>query len=390
MSKYDYILTLRESARHAHEEAVKEFGETNELLKDLRIVFDWLAEERDSTRVSSRKFKQRLPDVHKKFPLLASCFSRMDVNGDCWLDWSEFVSFCLQDERMRHLMKRQTRMNVYGVDFSGALTLKDYQDPIHGCECSLAPPLLPWETMHVVEWRITGLQYSGFDKGAPVMHNGRAIDPGTFITSPPFRAAGVKGFLTFWPAGYWTACNKRKKKAVINFLVDKEEPGAPCPIPPPSTWCCVGCKVPPGSNLQLRYYVGRQKSKVRECYWGMASEADSLWAPDGERPPEEVIQIKDEDYLTVGVQIFRNKGVVHGRPGVIKVPEGARFHVRPKVVPQGVPAPKTSKILNRNLNVMVAPQPALTQASSMPSFAQRTKSLLHSASASALHTSKLI
>ncbi|CAE7360620.1 unnamed protein product, partial [Symbiodinium natans] len=88
-------------------------------------------------------------------------------NGDCWLDWSEFVTFCLEDERMTHLMKRQTRMNVYGVDFSGALTVKDYQDPVHGCECSFSPPLLPWETMHVVEWRITGLQYNGFERGVP-------------------------------------------------------------------------------------------------------------------------------------------------------------------------------------------------------------------------------
>merc|ERR1719401_2982544 len=100
------------------------------------------------------------------------------------------------------MLNRARTVTVYGVDGSGKRSYKDFRDPAHMCETGAAPPLLPWEVSHVVEWRIEGLTVSR--KGAPAMYAGVPIRPGTSIASPPFRAGGVCGSLRLWPAGYYS------------------------------------------------------------------------------------------------------------------------------------------------------------------------------------------
>jgi len=344
-NKCDYLLENLETACAAFEVPVAAFGENNDLLLELRTVFDWMAEEKGATRIPSRQFKARLPEIHKKFPLLAMNFARMDRNGDCWLDWNEFVTFCLKDERLHRTMKRATSIHVYSVDHKGARMYKDTMDPVHACENSTVPPLLPWESHHCVEWRIEGLEYN--DRGLPVLFGGNPINPGACITSPPFLAAGVSGCLKFWPVSYWNEARRRKKSAVPGGEEDRSTGGL-CPLPAVNSWCCVGVSLPPGEHLQLRFYVGDQSSEIRECYWSKGIHAAQLWAPGGKSPLEEA-GMRNSSRLVVGIEIHRNKGIVHGKPKMIKLLDKARLNTRPAMKPPlGVALPNNSVLLSRS------------------------------------------
>lgn len=116
---------------------------------------------------------------------------------------------CMNAPKVHSMMNRARLMTVYGVDAKGGKSFKDINDPRHMCETSASPPMLPWETAHVVEWRIENLAVSR--KGAPCMYGGIPIRPGKAITSPPFRAAGVCGSLRFWPAGFYSEPQRRAK-----------------------------------------------------------------------------------------------------------------------------------------------------------------------------------
>mmetsp|Transcript_6949 Transcript_6949/g.12275 ORF Transcript_6949/g.12275 Transcript_6949/m.12275 type:complete len:383 (-) Transcript_6949:83-1231(-) len=348
MSKFDYFLLNREAARDAFEEEVAAFGESDQLLQELRIVYDWIAEEKGLMKISSRHFKQRLPEIHKKFPLLAANFARMDANGDCWLEWTEFAEFCLKDERLLMMMKRHTSIAVYGVDFTGARNYKDETDAHFAVDVGTASSILPWEKSHVVEWRIHGLQLAGSEKGLPVLLNGAQMRAGQSIASPPFRAAGVCGVLRFWPVNFWTEPQLRKKAAEPGFDVDKEKEGYYL-MPGVNTWCCLGVDLPPGSHLQLKFYVGRYRSDLRECFWAKGTSGGQLWAPDGKRPPQEVRDLDGkDDYLTVGIEIIRNKGVLDRKPKLARVHHKFRNNTRPVLKPQGSRIPENSKLLSHS------------------------------------------
>lgn len=286
-----------------------EFTEETELMKELRAIFDWMAEEKGCMKIASRKFKERVPELHRRMPQIASSFRRMDANGDCWLEWSEFATFCLKDRSLMQQMKRTTTVSVYAKERDGSISYKEMLDPHRQCEIGTIPPLLPWEISHVVEWRIENLLIGPL-KGCPVTHGPIVVRPGFSLASPPFRGAGVCGFLRFWPAGYWTEAQRRLKVQVSapHFRSDEQIKG-PYPMPPPDAWCCVGCHVPANTHLSFRFFSGSYKSEKRNCFWHEGNFPGMLWSPDMPRPV-----LGEGDCFTVGIEIFRNYGMTDGVP----------------------------------------------------------------------------
>lgn len=306
-----------------------------------------------------------MPEVNKHFPQLAKSFAKMDVNGDCWLDWTEFVDFCIKDEKFLKVMKRATCMIVYGVDFNGARTYKIPEDSHLSCEMSIAPPLLPWEQSHIVEWRIYGLDYSGTHRGLPVYYHGRHVRHGTSIASPAFRAAGVCGYLRFWPVSYWTEPQLRKKSSVPGLKGEKDNPSTGICLPSANSWCCIGMCLPPGSHVQAHFHVGQFRSELQECFFSKGTSGGQLWAPKGLAPPEEIRTMSKGTPLVVCVEIVRNKGVLHQKPSVKRVHEKHRFNTRPALNPVGsivarMP-PGSSKLLGRAMS-----EPALEAKAGRP------------------------
>lgn len=349
MSKFDYFVRNREDAKRCFETEVAVFGDTSVLLSELRLVFDWIAEENSAQRVSSRKFKQRLPEIHKRFPLLANNFARADANGDCWLEWKEFANFCLKDERIVKMMKRQTSICTYGIDFNGIRTFKDRFDAAHTCEMSSAPPLLPWESSHLVEWRIEGLRYSS--RGLPTTYWGHQIYHGQCLVSPPFRAGGVWGSLRFWPVSYWTETQQWKKRITISEKTSKDAMSHAPASPGADAWCAVGVNLPSGSHMQFRLFVGSTSSDVRTCYCSKGVDSAQVWAPIETKPPTEVQDLDESEHITVGIEIFQNKGAEYGKPGVKRLSDKARLNFRPPLKEIGMPMPKASVLLSRNASL---------------------------------------
>lgn len=306
-NKYAYFLKYKDSARVAFEDNVAPFSDGDRLLKQLRALFEWIAEEPGVDKMPSRKFKRKLPEIHRKFPQLSTAFTRMDANGDCWLEWAEFIDFCLKDTRLHASLKRQLCICVYGIDHDGIRRYKELNDPFYMCETGIAPPLLPWEVAHVVEWRIEGLKLSF--RGSPVTYGGMPVAPGNAIASPPFRAAGVVGFLRFWPQGYYPACVRRKKAArpVGTELLSSD---GSYPMPPFDTWCCIGACVPNGTHLKFRFYIADQYSDERQFYWQGCTHACQLWSPPDPAPPDHLVKAASADggALVVGFEILKNLG----------------------------------------------------------------------------------
>jgi len=287
-----------------------EFEEEIPLIKELRAIFDWMAQEKDATKMSHRKFTHRLPELHRRMPQIARSFKHMDRNGDCWLEWEEFMDFCLKEVSLMQQMKRTTVVTVYAKERDGQISYKELLDPRRMCDMGTVPPLLPWEVSHVVEWRVDGLQ-CGPTRGFPIRQGPIVVRPGTSLASPPFRAAGVSGVLKFWPSGYWTEAQRRGKvqASAPHFSTDEKIIG-PHPMPPPDAWCCVGCTLPAGTHLVFRFFIGDWKSEKRECFWHEGNFPGCLWSPiDMERPP-----MKEGDSLRVGIEIFRNLSAPNGHP----------------------------------------------------------------------------
>lgn len=286
-----------------------EFAEDNALLKELRSIWRWMAQEPGCTAIPSRTFKQRLPELHQRMPQIAFAFGRMDVNGDCWLTWEEFVAFCLKDLRLQRQMKKSSTVTVYARErcsskSAGSAVYKDAFDPRRTCDVGTPPHVLPWEAHHVVEWRIEGLA-SGKGRGSPLTYMGCPVRAGTSLASPPFRAAGVCGFLRLWPAGYWTETQRRTKTPLPHASADPLVMG-PYPVPSAEAWCCVGACMPSGTHLVFRFFIGDEKSPKRECYWHDGTHPGQLWSPADKEPPS----LQPGDSLKVGVEIIRNCGHV--------------------------------------------------------------------------------
>jgi len=360
-SVYDYFLNGREAARNLHETDVPEFADNHSLLKELRIVFDWIGGERNCMKIPSRRFKQRLPEIHNKFPQLAHGFMEMDVNGDCWLEWQEFLDYCLKNQRLVDILKRETKLQVYGIDHDNNRMYKAWFDPAHSCEVSSSPDLLPWEVAHVVEWRIRGLKWV-IGPNAGTFFWGRKMLPSQFLASQPFRAAGVCGFLRFWPVNYYNEAQLRKKKDISSVAEQLEEMrGGQLRMPPAEAWCCLGAVLPAGTHLDFRLYIGSSKSTKRTCAWNQSVSPASLWTPNGSKPPSEVLDMSESDYLTVGIEIFRNRNDLNRKPRPAVLRQEKRLQQRPAIKNLGYAKPCKSIILNRAAS-LPAPSGAETRA----------------------------
>jgi hypothetical protein len=330
VDKKAFVLGHRPAAKAAFEGTLEIFREDNPLLIDLRRMFDSIAKERGATRVSSRAFKRLLPELRRKFPQLAMSFARMDpvlVSAGPWLMWEDFARHGLSDAKLETDLKRSLAVVVYGLDRGGKRVYKDDLNPAHLCEKgSIAPPLMPWETAHVAEWRIDDLRLSRH--GYPAQRGGMEVRAGASIASVPFRAAGVCGYLRFWPSGYWTETQRRRKTGGAPGADYFSSKGA-SPEPSVESWCCVGVVMPAGTHLNLRLFVGDEKSTSRGCSFGNTTNAAQLFSPAAHTPPDGAF---DEGTIVVGVEIMRNVDDHHGRPRTPDVDQDSlRGHLRPRI-----------------------------------------------------------
>lgn len=353
LSKFDYFLQHRPAACdgysniHQHQA----FSDGNELLHELRTVFDWIAEEKGVDRVTLRKFNERLQEIHRVFPLLSKSFAQMDSNNDCWLEYSEFVEFCLQDKRLDKQLRRSTRITVYGLDANGRRTYKDTVDPDVMCEMSVPPPILPWEVCHVVEWKIANYEP---DSHAKIV--GPRVQPGFSMASIPFRAAGVCGYLRFWPVSFYTATQRRKRAAVLP-VVDDCCTGRSFDPPDARSWCCLGACFDDNVHLHIRFFVADQRSEVRTYFWTRGINSHQVWSPPSPYVPS-------EGPLLVGIEIHRNLRMQNGRPEVRSHNAQERNNVRPNL---NQPAkPSTSVLLG--CKPALPPISASASVASLPSL----------------------
>lgn len=356
ISVYDYFLENRDSAQRARASDVPELTDSHSLLGELRLVFDWIGQRKNCERIPCHVFKQKLPEIHAKFPQLATNFRAMDINQNYHLEWTEFVDFCLKDERLAASLKRATDLQVYSLDIDGNKLSKATFDPVHACELGSQNEMLPWELHHVVEWRIRGLTWTR--RG--VMQWGRCLQPGDYISSPSFAAAGVRGNLRFWPAGYFNEAQRQAKNRKPAHLA-AEELAAKAPVrvhalesmPNPNAWCCLGASLPQGTHLDMRFFVGSASSNKRECYWRQAVHAAQLWTPNDRRPPKEVLEQTEADHLIVGIEIFRNRNGPHRSPKPHRFSQTQRWNRRP-AVKQGSAQSCPSFIMNRTAKAPMA------------------------------------
>merc|ERR1712096_159290 len=144
--------------------------------------------------------------------------------------------------------------------------------------------------------------------GWPVTYHGSVMRPGEPFSSPRFRAAGVEGFLRFWPSGYWTDNQRRK-----HTLAPPQRDSSGVSVSPPSSdaWCCIGACFPACTHLCMRFFVCDAMSDKRECYWNAGVHMSSIWGPPTKTPPAEVSR---GDAFVVGVEIFQNRGDPPAKP----------------------------------------------------------------------------
>eukprot|EP00930_Biecheleria_cincta_P060201 TRINITY_DN45893_c0_g1_i1.p1 TRINITY_DN45893_c0_g1~~TRINITY_DN45893_c0_g1_i1.p1 ORF type:complete len:433 (-),score=66.03 TRINITY_DN45893_c0_g1_i1:39-1337(-) len=351
---FDFFLESREPAQLARTCDVPALTDSHLLLGELRLVFDWIGGQKNCERIPRRVFKKKLPEIHAKFPQLAANFSAMDTNHNYHLEWTEFVDFCLKDERFAESLKRATDLQVYSVDIDGNKLSKATFDPVHACELGSQTEMLPWEVRHVVEWRVRGLTWTR--RG--VMQWGRLLQPGDYISSPSFAAAGVRGCLRFWPAGYFNEAQRQQKNRRPARLATEElaakTPGglhALQPMPNVNAWCCLGASLPEGTHLDIRFFVADARSEKRECYWRQAVHAAQLWAPVEKTPPKEVLEQTEADHITVGIEIFRNVNGPHRASKPQRLSQTQRWSRRPALKQRGGAKPCSSFILNRTAKV---------------------------------------
>mmetsp|Transcript_139636 Transcript_139636/g.446818 ORF Transcript_139636/g.446818 Transcript_139636/m.446818 type:complete len:423 (-) Transcript_139636:39-1307(-) len=303
-------LTLRQPLE-AKEAVVRTyFDEEDPVLKDLRLLFEWIAEKKGAKQISRRQFQERLPEIQRKFPQLVSSFMRLETHGDAVLRWEDFAHFCVQDPRLTRGVRKSNSMAIYGVDRGGNRTPKDTLDPTHLCELGAFAPLLPWEVAHRVEWSLEGVQIGHNRPIAYAVYGGSEVRAGTSFVSPLFQAAGVQGYIRFWPAGYWSKAQQQTRERTAGLLEKFDHPGLSTP-PAFNSWCGIAACLPKGSHLVLRFFVGDETSERRECFWSGGAHTDSLWAPTSTKPPQDLRAGAETGggSIRVGVEILRNLAV---------------------------------------------------------------------------------
>lgn len=263
----------------------------------IRDIFDFLSGVPGANTVPARVYMDKLPDLARKYPQLALHFRKMDVDANGNLEYDEFVNFCLSAET-NEATRRLNIVTVTGEEREVShvepdavtKTFKNPSDPMRQCEIGVPPPLLPWESHHKVDWKIEELDADR--KLLQVKYHGLEIPPGKFIASPPFEAGGVKGYLRFWPNGYFNNSQKRERGEMDLGGLRAH------------AWCALGLFCPRGTHLKFRFFVGDQLSNVRECYWMDGTMVNQLWTPDALEPPK-------LDSFSVGVEIIKNFRQLH-------------------------------------------------------------------------------
>lgn len=303
VSKFRYLLeqnsdALRETDLIENPFEAECFVDRSQLLADLWAMFSWLAPKPGDLSVSRRRFHERAPELFRKFPQIATSFGRLDKDGNGCVSWDEFQKFCLSSPWMQSRTRKLEAVTVFGRDAAGNETSKDDGDATFMCEMQVSPQLLPWELSHTVKWRLADLlSHPMWD--APKIGNLK-YPPGKHVDSPPFNAAGARGFLRYWPAGQYGSC-QQKLRSFPNMAtrrgVDEVHDHAPG-----ARGCCVGLVMPVGTHLKVRFFVGGARSDVRDICWSAGNCAAQVWAPLQKLPP----CLAEGEQLVVGVEILKN------------------------------------------------------------------------------------
>jgi len=275
------------------------FGDQNELLGQVRVIFDWLAQKPDATTISRARFQERAPELERKFPQIASSFGRIDEHGHGCFTLEEFQNFCFKSSWLQARTKKLEAVTVFGCDAAGNRTYKENADPEFMCELQSSSPLLPWEVCHIVDWRLANLRSHPMWTAPRV--GGLPWPAGKHFDSSPFCAAGARGFLRFWPGGQFNAPQQRLRSFPNmnrggDYFDDSHThaPGA--------RGCCIGLIMPPGTHLTFRFFVGQARSQVRELTWSFGGHAAQVWSPIEDGPPS----LADGEHLVAGVEILKN------------------------------------------------------------------------------------
>jgi len=303
-SKFRHLLDNQSDAHNAHLSAAEAdlFGEQNELLAELRVMFNWLAQEPGAKTISRARFLERAPELERKFPQIASSFAKISEHGRGNFTFEEFQHFCLNSRWLQSRTRKLEAITVFGCDAAGNRTYKEHADPEFMCELSSSSPLLPWEVCHVAEWRIKSIQsHPMWD--APTVA-GLPYPAGKHFDSSPFHIAGARGFLRFWPAGQFNSSQQRLRAFPNMNLggihIDESHNHASG-----ARGCCIGLVMPPGTHLTVRFFVGEAWSQVRELTWSSGGHAAQVWAPVADGPP----CLSEGECLVAGVEILKNFGV---------------------------------------------------------------------------------
>lgn len=367
ISKHRYLLANQLDAFTAAEPLQKEahadiFADNHQLLADLKDIFNWLAQKPAPAKISRARFKERAPELFRQFPQIATSFGKIDVDGDGCISWEEFLDFCLKSPLLQARTRKLETITVYGRDADGQKSYKDDTDPELMCEMLSPPPLLPWEVSHTVEWRISNLQ-SDPRWTAPKIGQLRWA-PGKHIDSPPFGAAGARGFMRFWPGGQLSVCQQRLRQNITPTAAPLDNS---LQHPAGARGCCIGLVMPPGAHLIVRFFVGASRSKPREVCWSYGGNAAQVWAPVQESPPS----VPEGDCLVAGVEILKNFNAPR-KPRVRRVEESTRRGVKPRMRECGATGcPALGKVrslpsLPRLLHEHVEDAPILGKSVSLP------------------------
>jgi len=166
-----------------------------------------------------------------------------------------------------------------------------------GGEWEEQPGVPPWpsplEERQRVEWHLRGLSFD--PRSLQMRYCGLPVRQGAHLTSPTFAVAGVRGRLRFWPRRTWRSSQSSRLRREIQIS-----------DPSTASWSALGLLLPPGTHLQLRFFVGDSSSDLQECYWGSGPSATQLWVPHQDEPPERL------EGLVVGVEVRKN--LRHLRP----------------------------------------------------------------------------
>lgn len=158
--------------------------------------------------------------------------------------------------------------------------------------------VLPWPTSleerQRIEWRIRHLSFD--PRSLEMRYRNLPMQQGGHLTSPHFEVAGAKGHLKFWPNRCWRSTHSGRLRREMQI----GDPSA-------TSWFALGLFLPPGTHLQLRFFMGDLSSDFQDCYWGIGPTAKQLWIPWLEELPESI------DDIVVGVEVRRNHR--HLRPG---------------------------------------------------------------------------